>query len=276
MKKIYVILILLTILISSYFIYANSQKQYIEVVITGTQTPPFEFYDENYNLVGIDIEFLEKIFDKLNINYKTVFMDWDDAIGYMEKGKGDIILGAGYSKEREEIFSFTEEQKTENIPSDALWIEAEKIFYREGESYNLNSLKEIEENNYRIGIVKGYLYFDDFWNYDLNIYSYGTAESLILGLDKGEVDLIMLDVIEESTLEQSLNLKNKISSHEEAFNIGSNLILFSKKYDQDEYKKIKDNFYKELIRLKTEENLHEELYKKYTGKNFTETYGEFI
>lgn len=271
MKKGYVILILLGIILSSYFLYSNRINN-LNIIIVGTNTPPFEFYNKDGKLVGIDIEFLNRIFEKLNLKYSVEFMNWDEAINEMGKGNGDIILGAGYSKDREKYFSYTEEQKTKKIPDDALWIEEEKIFYREKDNYNISSLKDIEENKYRLGIVNGYLYYDDFWNYKLNIYSYENSKDLTLGLDNGEVDLIMADALEGATIENTLDLKNKIVSNNKIFSISSNLILFSKKYDKYKYKKIRDNFYTELIKLK-DEGFHEELYKKYTGKNFTETYG---
>lgn len=278
MKKVYFLFILIPILILSIFLYNNQRNNII--IIVGTPTPPFEYYDENNNLVGIDIEFLDKIFTKLNLKYEIKLMDWELALNEIQNKKADMILGAGYTKEREKYISYTTEQKMMNetkiIPNDALWISAEKYFFKKNKDLDLSSFESIKNEKYRVGIVNGYAYFDELWETDLNFYAYPNTEKLIIGLNDEEIDLAIIDSLEAQIMINNLNLNGEISSTTESLNIAANYILFSKKYDYGKYSKIKNDFYEELNRLKREENLHETLYKKYTGNNFSETYSGII
>jgi hypothetical protein len=97
-----------------------------------------------------------------------------------------------------------------------------------------------------------------------------------MALINEEIDTAIIDSLEGHSLLTQLNLNKEIISKGKPLSIGSNLLLFQKKYDNPKYAPIKKQFYEELIRLKEEENLHEILYEKYTGVNFTETYWGFF
>jgi polar amino acid transport system substrate-binding protein len=274
MKKNYYLILGLILIVLAIVLISSIYKKSL-IVVVGTNTPPFEFY-EGTELVGIDIEFLERVFSKMDIEYEILLMDWSEALTTMEDGKADIILGAGYSPLREKFISYREEHKTENIPEDTLWISGEVYFYKKNSNYNLSSFESIKKNNYRVGIVRDYLYFDELFDQNLNFFVYPNVNDLIMALINEEIDTAIIDSLEGHSLLTQLNLNKEIISKGKPLSIGSNLLLFQKKYDNPKYAPIKKQFYEELIRLKEEENLHEILYEKYTGVNFTETYWGFF
>lgn len=249
------------------------------MIVVGTETPPFEFY-KNEQLVGIDIEFMDRIFSKLGIEYEIKLVDWNEALDLMRKGKVDILLEAGYTEEREEFVSYREEHKydKEKLPEDILWISAVTFFYNKEDKgiFSDISHESLKENRNRIGIVNAYHYYDELWEHDLNFYSYNSQEDLIHGLIRGEVELAVMDKFEAISMMKEEKIDVNQFGISKPFDVAGNYILFSKKYDKPKYAKIKDAFYEELIRLKKEEQLHEKLYEKYVGLNFSKTYEGII
>jgi polar amino acid transport system substrate-binding protein len=66
------------------------------VVVVGTEGtyPPFEFYDENNNLTGFDIEMVEAIGEKLGKEIQVVDMSFDGLIPALLGEKIDMIAAA--------------------------------------------------------------------------------------------------------------------------------------------------------------------------------------
>lgn len=275
MKKIYLLAIVILVIGMVFVLYPGQDKL---IIVTGTETPPFEYYDESGELVGIDIDFIEKIFEKLDVAYEIRLTEWDNAIDLMKNGEADIILEAGYTKEREDFISYRDEHKNfktiNDIPEDTLWISGD-VLIKNKDSDIYFSLDTLEKNQNRLGIVAGYYYFDKLWDKGLNFYSYRTATDLINGLNKGEMEIILLDKFEAISLMDSLDISSDKFQYSDPLNINGNFILFSKKYEKGKNSKMKDAFYEELIKLK-DEGYHEESWLKHTGKTFSETYKEFF
>ena len=273
-KKLFLLLIPVFIVLTIFVVLPTLAPQKL-IVAVGTETPPFEFY-KGEQLVGIDIEFLDAIFSKLGFEYEVLIVDWDEALTLMEDGKADMLLEAGYSKERESFISYREEHRNdhEKLPEDILWISAVTFFYKKADSDRFSNIthNSLKKNNNRIGIVNRYDYYDELWEHKLNFYSYKSVEELIKGLIKGEIELAVIDKFEGVSLMHEKGYDINSFGVSKSFDVAGNYLLFSKKYDDPKYSKIKDDFYRELIRLKNEEQLHEKLYEKYVGENFSKTY----
>ncbi len=274
MKKYIPILISIIIISSAFFIYQNKNNK--TLILVGTETPPFEYYDKNGNLIGIDIDFIEKIFSDMGINYKIQLMDWSEALRQMKKGKADMILEAGYTKERESYISYLDHNNEfilkNKIPPETLWIEKTSLFYKKNKNINA-SIDAIKENNYRLGIINGYSYFDSLWEANIDFYSFDSSQHLIEGLKNDEIDIALLDNLEGYSQIKLMGLDPSIFKASLAEDESVNLLLFSKKYNKGKYKKIRENFYKELINLKNQD-FHETSYKTHTGVNFSTMYSQ--
>ncbi len=55
------------------------------------------------------------------------------------------------------------------------------MIYETGNEFNLESLDTIKENNYRVGIINFYAYFEEFFEKELNIVSYKNSKEATMG-----------------------------------------------------------------------------------------------
>ncbi|MBO4896763.1 MAG: transporter substrate-binding domain-containing protein [Clostridia bacterium] len=85
----------------------NAQKSF--VVATDKGFSPFEFEDENGNIVGIDMDILKAVAEDQGFTYELQYIGWDAAIAACQAGQADgMIAGASITDERKEsgwIFS---------------------------------------------------------------------------------------------------------------------------------------------------------------------------
>ncbi len=73
------------------------------VVKTDTVFPPFEYTDENGDLVGIDVDILDAIAKDQGFEYTIESIGWDSAIAACQSGQADaMIAGASITDERKE------------------------------------------------------------------------------------------------------------------------------------------------------------------------------
>lgn len=86
---------------------AEEEKHF--VIATDKGFSPFEFEDENGNIVGIDMEILAAIAEDQGFTYDLHYIGWDAAIAECQAGQADgMIAGASITEERKEsgwIFS---------------------------------------------------------------------------------------------------------------------------------------------------------------------------
>ncbi len=79
------------------------------VVATDKGFSPFEFEDENGNIVGIDMDILAAVAEDQGFTYDLHYVGWDAAIAECQAGQADgMIAGASITDERKEngwIFS---------------------------------------------------------------------------------------------------------------------------------------------------------------------------
>ena len=95
----------------------NEQKSYEDknddvsggtlVMATNAEFPPYESMDHN-EIVGIDVDMMHAICDKLNMELKVENMEFDSIIAAVDSGKADVgVAGISVTPEREKNVSFT-------------------------------------------------------------------------------------------------------------------------------------------------------------------------
>ena len=83
-------------------------------IATSPDYPPFEYYDDNGNLAGIDVEIMELICEKLGLEPEFIEMDFDGALMAAEWGECDVVAsGVIVTEERGQIMSFTDSYYTD-------------------------------------------------------------------------------------------------------------------------------------------------------------------
>lgn len=104
--------------------------------------PPFNFIDENGELVGFDIDIAHAIAQKLGVKAKPITTAWDGIISGLTGKRFDMIIGSmAITEERQKKISFT----------DPYYIDGAQFFAKEG-----SKLKDISElKDGKVGVVTG-------------------------------------------------------------------------------------------------------------------------
>ena len=78
------------------------------VIATSPDFPPFETLDENGNVVGIEIDILELVCEKMGVELVIETMDFDSVLPGVQAGKFDVgVSGITVTPEREENADFS-------------------------------------------------------------------------------------------------------------------------------------------------------------------------
>ncbi len=114
--KLLTLLLLITFLIScgekkeetAYEKSPAKQKMKIKVGVEGDY-PPYTFTDEKGKMTGYDVEVMEEIAKRRNIDVEFVVTPWDGIFLALESGKFDLITNLSKTSEREEKYDFTDD-----------------------------------------------------------------------------------------------------------------------------------------------------------------------
>lgn len=152
---------------------------------------PFVFYDKNYDLTGIDISLMEEIAERMDLKLDVTEMSSDDLMESLMIGQVDVAGGA-FSKtaSRQNSIDFTN-----------VYYMADGVFLGRDDL----QLKELTEpgsfSGKKIGTLKN-SGFEEWLKTELcdkgfilkkDIYTYDKIEDEMRALDKGRIDLAMVD-----------------------------------------------------------------------------------
>ena len=116
--------------------------------------PPYQYADEAGEPTGFDIEITKAIFNNMSCDITFKQLPWARGILELKEGRIDIIMHADITMERRTWARF----------SDPYYTDTMAMFVRIGESakYPFTSLEEIAGTDFRIGIIRGVYYGDEF------------------------------------------------------------------------------------------------------------------
>lgn len=88
---------------------AQAQEGRTYVIATDTTYAPFEFVNEEGEMVGIDIDLLEAIAEDQGFDYELQVLGFNAALQALESNQVDgVIAGMGITEERQEVFDFSD------------------------------------------------------------------------------------------------------------------------------------------------------------------------
>jgi lysine-arginine-ornithine-binding protein len=154
-------------------------------VLIGTEGayPPFNYIDDNGELVGFDIDIAKALCEAAKFDCEFVLQDWDGIIPALQAKKFDAIIASmSITPERAEKVDFT--NKYYNTPGSMAKLKDTEV--------NLDDLSGMTIGVQRATTHSNYAekYFPD-----AEIKQYATAEEAQQDLLSGRVDLIMDDVV---------------------------------------------------------------------------------
>ena len=148
---------------------------------TSPDFPPYESTDDNGNVVGIEIEIMQKIAEKLNLELQIDTMDFDSALLAVEQGKSDMaVAGITVTDDRKKVMNFTDSYTTA----------VQVIVVPDGSDVTLDNLGEKQIGTQRG--TTGYLFTVDDYGED-HVTGYDTYTTVVQALLNGQIDCIVMD-----------------------------------------------------------------------------------
>jgi len=145
---------------------------------------PFNYYDENGELAGFDVDIGMALCKKMETECEFVQEDWDDLIPSLRKGDFDVILASmSITEEREKLVSFTIAYYSNML---TFLGTADN-----GLELNDESLKGKSVGTLRSTVSADYL--AENYSEILDIRLYDTQDDAFADLTKGELDLVLGD-----------------------------------------------------------------------------------
>lgn len=158
----------------------HASKQSL-IMATNAEFPPYEYYDENNNIVGIDVEIAQAIADELGCKLEIIDMDFGSIIPAIVNGKADIAVAAlSVTEEKLEQINFSEPYATAS----------QLIIVQEGSS--ISSVSDLSGK--RIGVqiyTTGEVYASDIE--DTTIERYNKGSDAVDALIAGDIDAVVID-----------------------------------------------------------------------------------
>ena len=148
---------------------------------TSPDFPPYENTDDSGSVVGIEIEIMEKIAEKLGLELQIDTMDFDSALVAVENGKTDMaVSGITVTDKRKLTMNFTDSYTTA----------VQVIVVPEGSDVTLDNLGEKLIGTQRG--TTGFLYTTDDYGED-HVIGYDTYTTVVQALLNGQIDCIVMD-----------------------------------------------------------------------------------
>ena len=228
--------------------------------ICSTVTSPYINGDMNTGEAkgGIDIEVMDYIFKKLNINYEIKLMPWSKCLFELKEGLYDSALQTSKDPEREKYLIY---------PENFVW-ESVFVFHTNKEvkkEYKIKNFDDAKKNKLIVGVTRNNSYYFDFWeaypwiNKEKEIYhpllevSY-SHETNLAKLAENKIQLYPMDKTTGIYMAKKLGLKN-ITHYDFILFKKPYYLAFSKKsnFSSNNFKNIDEfikNYDLELIKLK--------------------------
>ena len=130
---------------------ADDLSSHVYRVGISADYPPFQYYDEDNNIVGFEIDLLQSICEYYGCEYELVEMPFDELLISLENGSVDLVIaGISATEERKERYDFTIPYYSEYDPE---WDETFEyaIALPKGSpllSYLNEAIENMEENGY--------------------------------------------------------------------------------------------------------------------------------
>ncbi len=142
--------------------------------------PPFNFYNNENELVGFDIDVCEEIAIRLGVEFKPVPNEWSGIIEGLRSGVYDGILGSmAITEEREEVVDFT-------IP---YYYSGAQILVQENSA--IENIEDLEGKS--VGLVTGTTFENDANSLNADIKLYKDDNQTLMELNNGNLDAVITD-----------------------------------------------------------------------------------
>ncbi|QNO14827.1 transporter substrate-binding domain-containing protein [Alkalicella caledoniensis] len=188
-KKFFVLSIVLVLSIGLFGCSSDAENTYEEVIERGSISfamsggyPPFNYYDDNNQLVGFDVEIAAEIAKRLGVESKPVTTAWDGILVGLQTGDYDGILGS---------MAITEERQQRADFSDPYYYSGAQLVVKAGSG--ISSFEDME--GLEIGVVTGTTFADVVEELGATPVFYDGDDMTLRELDNGNIDGVITDFL---------------------------------------------------------------------------------
>lgn len=182
MKNILKILLLVSLLV----VLSCSKKEEKDVLYVGTNAeyPPFEYLDENGNVVGFDIELINEISKIIGKKIEIKDMTFDGLIPALEAKTIDILIaGITATESRKKVINFSKP-----------YFESQQAIIVKEDNNTITNFDSLN-NTYTVGVVLGYVgdvALTESKKVD-KIERFNRTADTVVALQNGKIDAAIMD-----------------------------------------------------------------------------------
>lgn len=142
--------------------------------------PPFNYFDEDNNLVGFDVDVCKEVADRLGLEFKPVTTEWSGIIPGLTSGVYDGILGSmAIRPDREEVVSFS-------VP---YYYSVAQVIVKKSSLFQDST----ELKGKKVGMATGTTYEEDAKALGAEIKLYKDDNLTMMELNSGSIDAVITD-----------------------------------------------------------------------------------
>ena len=182
MKNILKILLLVSLLV----VLSCSKKEEKDVLYVGTNAeyPPFEYLDENGNVVGFDVELINEISKIIGKKIEIKDMTFDGLIPALEAKTIDILIaGITATESRKKVINFSKP-----------YFESQQAIIVKEDNNTITNFDSLN-NTYKVGVVLGYVgdvALTESKKVD-KIERFNRTADTVVALQNGKIDAAIMD-----------------------------------------------------------------------------------
>ncbi len=157
------------------------QDEIPEAKVATDYWPPFRIKQKDHELIGIDIDMIKLIGERLEVNFIIKRIPWPRCLLYMKSGEQDFMTGIAKTSEREKYITYSE------IP----YHSCHPAFYsRNGSGVVVQKYDDLK--NIKVGFTRNSAYFPKFdTDITLNKFGKDSEKQLLDMLAAGRLDVII-------------------------------------------------------------------------------------
>lgn len=228
----------------------NAKTSVINVICD--EWAPYQIVEEN-GVSGFSTRIVESVLEKMGIDTRRIKpYPWKRAIIMLEKGSADALFSANYTEARTEFAYYPEEMLVQSP-----WV----MWARKDSGLKYDSLDDLKGK--RVGLVRGYSYTPEFWDFIKKHASYEEVSNDVMNFKKlnaGRVDYVLAELGNGLYLAGKLGLNRIIPLKNNPVKTDGLYIIFNKK---NVSRQLVDRFSDELKKFKRESlyrNLHDQYF----------------
>ena len=171
------------------------------VVGTSADYPPFEYVNENGEFAGFDMDLIQEIGRRMDLEVEIQDMPFDSLLAAVQEGKIDLSISAfNYDEERDQSVDFTEPYY---FAEDAILVAEEFAGTIDAPEQLADYVVGTQTGTTQDGWVKENLV--DAWLMDeANLFRYERIDQAALDLQAGRIDAILMESVVARTLAEDM------------------------------------------------------------------------